>query len=170
MVWRISAGVGPLPGAGLGAAEVRRRGGLSRSCGAMLACLTRRGSPFTSPSPSGCAPGLPSPGIAGCGPLWRDSSHGGAEDRGGRGEATGVIGTTGPAAPPGPAAAPGPAAPPGRPATGAEGVTEPPATLRPVHPGNGVGWSPKGAAPAPGYGAAPAPGYGAVTANVGELT
>ena len=47
MVWRISAGVGPLAGAGTGAAAVRRRGGLSRSCGAMLACLTRRGHTVT---------------------------------------------------------------------------------------------------------------------------
>ena len=141
MVWRISAGVGPLAGAGAGAAgaaEVLRRGGLSRSCGAMLACLTRRGSPSTSPSPSGCASGSPSAGMAGSGPVWRDSSHGGPEGRAGRGEATGligVIGVVGPAGPPGPAAPPAPAA------AGASGVTEPPATLRPVHPGNGASWS-----------------------------
>ena len=129
MVWRISAGVGPLAGAGGGAGEVWRRGGLSRSCGAMLACLTRRGSPLTSPLPSGCAPGSPSAGTAGSGPVWRDSSHGGPAGRADRDEATGVIGVVGPAGPPGPAAPP---------AAGASGVTEPPATLRPVHPGNGA--------------------------------
>ena len=101
----------------------------------MLACLTRRGSPLTSPSPSGCAPGSPSAGMAGSGPVWRDSSHGGPEGRAARGEVTGVIGVVGPVGAPGRR---GPAAPPGPAAAGASGVTEPPATLRPVHPGNGA--------------------------------
>ena len=107
----------------------------------MLACLTRRGSPFTSPSvpgPPRWAPGSPSAGIGGNGPAWRDSSHGGPEVVPGRGEATGVIGVVGSAGPVRPAAAP---AAPDAPGAAAAGVTEPPATLRPVHPGNGAGWS-----------------------------
>ncbi len=104
----------------------------------MLACLTRRGSPLASSSPSGCAPGSPWAGTAGSGPVWRDSSHGGPEGRAGRDEATGVIGVVGPAAPPSPAAPLSPAVSPGPAAAGASGVAEPPATLRPVHPGNGA--------------------------------
>src|SRR5580658_1945300 len=110
----------------------------------MLACLTRRGSPLMSPSaprPPGGPPGSPSAGTAG--PFWRDSSHGGPEDRAGRTELIGVAGMPGPpgAPRPGPAVAPipGPA--------GAAGETEPPATLRPVHPGNGAGWSAYGTEP-----------------------
>ena len=138
MVWRISAGDGPLAGPEPAAAEVSRCGGSARSWGARLACLTRFGSPIASPSgPAALDPGPPSPGSIGSGPVWRDSSQGGPDAFPARGEATGVIGVGGPAGAVRPSV-PGPG--------------EPPATLRPVHPGNEVG--------CPGYGAEPAPGCG----------
>ena len=126
---------GLLPDGPLLASVVRRGGGLSRSWGARLACLTRRGSPWMSPLPPGPpgsapagpgAPGPAEPGVAGSGPVSREISHGGPEACPGRGGATGFIGFIGVAGPPGPGAARPPGAPGG---------------LCVVHPGNGAGWS-----------------------------
>jgi hypothetical protein len=101
MVWRISAGLGPEdpeepedpegpvdpPTGPTLATVVRRCGGLARSWGARLACLTRRGSPLMSPSPSGSAvpelgadPSDPKdPEDPESGPVSRESSQGGLE-------------------------------------------------------------------------------------------
>src|SRR5260370_26732659 len=98
MVWRISAGVGRLDGHAPPPGVVRRDGGLARSWGARLACLTRRGSPLMSSFASGLAAGEPGsdpPGASARGPVWRESSQGGPEAFPGRGEATGVIGVGG---------------------------------------------------------------------------
>src|SRR5271165_2870130 len=130
MVCRISAGLGPAaPAAPLAgpalATVVRRCGGLARSWGARLACLTRRGSPLMSSGSAIPGPGADPPG-PGSGPVSRETSQGGTEAGPGRGEATGVVGAAGPAGLPGPGAVRPPAVP---------GV------LCRVQPGNGAGWS-----------------------------
>src|SRR5580704_11901415 len=150
MFWRISLGLGladPMdpPAAPALATVVRRCGGLSRSWGARLACLTRRGSPLMSPPfPSGSA--APRSGADPSEPGSRGSSQGGPAAGLGRGEATGVIGVAGPAGVPGPGAGRPPAAP---------GV------LGRFQPGNGAGWSGYGTGPGPGYDGEPPPGKGA---------
>jgi hypothetical protein len=78
MLCLISAGVGPSAGPLL-AVMTRRCGGLARSWGARLACLTRRGSPLMSPFSPGCDSGSIPPGTAVSGPVWRESSHGGLD-------------------------------------------------------------------------------------------
>ena len=166
MVWRISAGLGPegpegpegpagpagpedpaKPGRPLLASVVRRGGGLSRNWGARLACLTRRGRSLNSPlvpGPSGPpdpegppgAAGPAGPGVAGSGPVSRESSHGGPEACPARGgEATGFIGVIGVDGPAG-AGEPVAAWPP-----------DEPGVLCWVQPGNGVGGPPNGSAP-----------------------
>ena len=104
------------------ATVVWRCGGLSRSWGARLACLTRRGRPSISPSPSGSA--APGPGAGPPGPLSRLSSQGGPAAWPGCGEATLVIG--------------------GRPGWSARARRGPAAGCRrvaTVQPGIGPGWS-----------------------------
>ena len=144
MVWRISFGDGPAapPDGPVLATVVRRCGGSARSWGARLACLTRRGSPLTSPCPPGTSgPGADPPGTAGNGPVSRDSSQGGRA-RPGRGEATGVNGVAGP------------------PGSGAVGPPAGPGVLCSVQPGKGAGWSAGDGEPVPGKGAEPLPGNG----------
>jgi hypothetical protein len=157
MVWRISVGDGPAdpPDGPVLASVVRRRGGSARSWGARLACLTRRGSPLTSPFPATTTTatasaesgsGADPPGTAGVGPVSRDSSQGGLAARPGRGDATGVMGVADSAGAPGPGAVGPPAGPGG---------------LRSVQPGKGAGWSAGDREPVPGNGAELLPGNGA---------
>ena len=81
MVLRSSSGVGPSAPAAPAPAEVRRRGGLSRSCGARLACLTRRGRSWAPSS----GPASPPPAAGGGVPAGLGGSGGGLAGRPGPG-------------------------------------------------------------------------------------
>ena len=84
MVLRSSSGRGPARLARPGLPDAPAAG-LSRSCGARLACLTRRGRPFgmsSGPVPAACGSSQGGPAVAPVG-----------------GEATGVIRVGGPAGP-----------------------------------------------------------------------
>ena len=153
MFCRISAGLGPLDplAAPALATVVRRGGGLSRSWGARLACLTRRGSPLRSPFPSGSAAPRPGADLAPpSGPGSRGSSQGGPAAKPGRGEATGIIGVAGPAVLPGSGRGP---------AAGRSG------RVVQIQPGNGAGWSGYDAGPPPPL--PPAAGPGTVRCRAG---